>query len=99
VRGCLILGDAILLPSAEHTKAKHRILSDYLNGWLSIIGQTSGRMIYLDGMAGSGNTTMAPLVPPFWLSTRLGENNGSMHVIALEVQLFILLAFLVPILT
>ena len=48
------LGDTILLPSAEHTKAKHRILSDYLNGWLPIIGQTSGRMIYLDGMAGSG---------------------------------------------
>ena len=45
--------DDVILQMAPHTKAKHSILKEYMNGWLAIIGQTSGRLVYLDGFAGS----------------------------------------------
>ena len=37
-----------------HTKAKHLILEEYLKAWFPILGQTTGRIIYLDGFAGPG---------------------------------------------
>jgi three-Cys-motif partner protein len=51
----LSLNDEVLLPVADHTRAKHRILTEYMNAWFPIIGQTAGRIIYLDGFAGSGD--------------------------------------------
>ena len=37
-----------------HTKAKHTILERYLKGWFPILSKWNGRIIYLDGFAGSG---------------------------------------------
>src|SRR2546425_4648233 len=46
----------IILRMKPHTKAKHRILQEYLNAWLPIMLQSwgTGRIVYLDGFAGSG---------------------------------------------
>ncbi|WP_341358938.1 three-Cys-motif partner protein TcmP [Georgenia sp. M64] len=38
----------------EHTRAKHTILRLYLRGWYAVIGQTAGRVVFLDGFAGRG---------------------------------------------
>jgi three-Cys-motif partner protein len=45
--------DEIILKMTPHTKAKHDILREYANGWVAVIGQSAGRMIYLDGFSGS----------------------------------------------
>ncbi len=37
-----------------HTEKKHEILRRYLDQWLPILGQTRGRIVYLDGFAGPG---------------------------------------------
>jgi three-Cys-motif partner protein len=37
-----------------HTKAKHVVLDKYLKGWFPILSSIRGRIIYLDGFAGSG---------------------------------------------
>jgi three-Cys-motif partner protein len=44
----------IILQMAPHTKAKHRILEEYLKRWLPILAKHNGRILYLDGFAGSG---------------------------------------------
>ena len=43
-----------LLKMNPHTKAKHTILEHYLKGWFPIMSKFNGRIIYLDGFAGSG---------------------------------------------
>jgi three-Cys-motif partner protein len=47
----------ILLPASDHTKAKHRILKKYLEAWFPILSRYQGRVLYLDGFAGSGEYT------------------------------------------
>lgn len=37
-----------------HTKAKHQMLSRYLDGWFPILSSTNGRVLFLDGFAGRG---------------------------------------------
>lgn len=37
-----------------HTKAKHDILSSYLDGWYPILSRWNGRILFLDGFAGRG---------------------------------------------
>jgi three-Cys-motif partner protein len=37
-----------------HTKAKHRILSGYLDAWLPIMSRHNDRLNYIDGFAGPG---------------------------------------------
>ena len=37
-----------------HSLGKHRVLREYLKAWLPILGQTQGRIIFLDGFAGPG---------------------------------------------
>ncbi|WP_439081005.1 three-Cys-motif partner protein TcmP [Streptomyces sp. WL006] len=37
-----------------HTKAKHDILRQYLNGWFPVLSAWNGRIIFLDGFAGPG---------------------------------------------
>jgi len=49
--------DDILLPTNNHTKAKHRILKKYLEAWFPILSRYQGRVLYLDGFAGSGEYT------------------------------------------
>ena len=38
----------------DHTIAKHEILRKYLEAWIPILGQTSQKIIFLDGFAGPG---------------------------------------------
>lgn len=40
--------------SKEHTKAKHRILAEYLGAWFPILAQSQRRIVYIDGFAGPG---------------------------------------------
>ncbi|SDM23591.1 three-Cys-motif partner protein [Nonomuraea maritima] len=37
-----------------HTKAKHQMLSRYLDGWFPILSRWNGRILFLDGFAGRG---------------------------------------------
>lgn len=37
-----------------HTERKHEILRRHLEAWLPILGQTNGRIVYIDGFAGPG---------------------------------------------
>ena len=37
-----------------HTRAKHRLLEEYLKGWLAILGRRTGRLLLVDGFAGRG---------------------------------------------
>lgn len=45
-------GDA--LPSSPHTRAKHRILREYLTMWFPILGASHNKVVYIDGFAGPG---------------------------------------------
>lgn len=38
----------------EHSRGKHLVLKEYLKVWLPILGQTQGRILFLDGFAGPG---------------------------------------------
>ncbi|WP_158318948.1 three-Cys-motif partner protein TcmP [Robertmurraya kyonggiensis] len=38
----------------EHTKAKHKILKNYLGAWFPIMAFTNPKIIYIDGFAGPG---------------------------------------------
>ncbi len=37
-----------------HSLGKHLVLKEYLKAWLPILGQTQGRILFLDGFAGPG---------------------------------------------
>ncbi len=37
-----------------HTRAKHRLLEEYLKGWLAILGRRMQRLLLVDGFAGRG---------------------------------------------
>lgn len=39
---------------AEHTRAKHQLLRNYLDAWFPILGKNNRRIIFLDGFAGPG---------------------------------------------
>ena len=41
-------------PSRAHTRAKHRILEEYLGAWFPILSRHSSRIVYIDGFAGPG---------------------------------------------
>ena len=41
-------------PLQPHSLGKHRVLEEYLKAWLPILGQTEGRILFLDGFAGPG---------------------------------------------
>ena len=43
-----------LWPLEPHTGAKHQLLRAYLKAWFPILGQTYGRVIFVDGFAGPG---------------------------------------------
>jgi three-Cys-motif partner protein len=38
----------------EHTVGKHVVLREYLKAWLPILGQSQGRILFVDGFAGPG---------------------------------------------
>ncbi|HUS50989.1 MAG TPA: three-Cys-motif partner protein TcmP, partial [Candidatus Paceibacterota bacterium] len=40
----------------QHTEAKHAILRKYLDAWLPIITKWNGRVLYIDGFAGPGES-------------------------------------------
>jgi three-Cys-motif partner protein len=46
--------NGVLLHMEEHTRAKHRILEEYLKAWFPILATFDNRIIFLDGFAGSG---------------------------------------------
>ncbi|WP_419949758.1 three-Cys-motif partner protein TcmP [Candidatus Palauibacter sp.] len=41
-------------PLKPHSRGKHLVLKEYLKAWLPILGQTEGRILFLDGFAGPG---------------------------------------------
>lgn len=43
-----------LLPMKPHTKAKHKIIEEYLKGWFPILSSWNNRIVYLDGFSGPG---------------------------------------------
>ena len=45
---------ATVWPLGPHSLGKHRVLKEYLKAWLPILGQTQGRILFLDGFAGPG---------------------------------------------
>src|SRR5437868_6759366 len=75
------------LDEAEaHTLAKHRILQEYLKGWLPILGQgQKNRLLYFDGFAGCGELTEGhPGSPIVAIPTALQAYAGQMP---LELQM------------
>ena len=53
--------------AVAHTLAKHRILQEYLKGWIRILGAGQrNRLLYFDGFAGcgelAGNRPGSPIV-------------------------------------
>jgi len=55
-----------LWKAALHTRAKIEIVSGYLYTWFEILGRTSSvtRLVYIDGFAGPGEYTNAPIGSP-----------------------------------
>ncbi len=52
------MAESILWEADPHTIAKHRILQAYLEAWAPILLQSHmGRIVYIDGFAGSGEYT------------------------------------------
>lgn len=50
---CTLMGD-ILWQADPHTFVKHAILKSYLGTWFAKLGQTHGRVVFIDGFAGPG---------------------------------------------
>jgi len=44
----------ILWRRKPHTEGKHLVLREYLKAWLPILGEGSGRILFIDGFAGPG---------------------------------------------
>ena len=56
--------DSFFDDAEAHTVAKHRILQEYLKGWLPILGQgQTNRLLYFDGFAGCGD--LSAKAPPY----------------------------------
>ncbi len=55
---------AKLLQMVAHTKAKHLLLSRYLDRWFPILGSANGIMNYIDGFAGPGEYQQGDLGSP-----------------------------------
>ncbi|WP_282600100.1 three-Cys-motif partner protein TcmP [Patulibacter sp. SYSU D01012] len=45
---------SVLWDYQPHTAAKHLLLEKYLDAWFSILGQTPGDLVFVDGFAGPG---------------------------------------------
>ena len=43
-----------LWPRDDHTEGKHLVLEEYLKAWFPILGQSNGRILFVDGFAGPG---------------------------------------------
>ncbi|MEX2621559.1 MAG: three-Cys-motif partner protein TcmP [Egibacteraceae bacterium] len=52
------------LKMAPQTEAKHRILRGYLDAWYPILGRRRQRLLYFDGLAGSGRYTTGEMGSP-----------------------------------
>lgn len=66
--------DDVILKMTEHTRAKHRILEEYLKGWFPIMWSFDKRIIYLDGFAGSGEYDDGSYGSPF-IAIETAKNN------------------------
>jgi len=55
---------AIWKAPSPHTKAKHRILKQYLQAWFPILGTKNKRAVYIDGFCGPGRYENGDLGSP-----------------------------------
>lgn len=85
------LNDEILLPMQPHTAAKHRILKEYMNAWLPIMAQTTGRIVYFDGFAGSGEyddgSIGSPLIAVDCANDHVLKDNFKGEIVYIFVEL------------
>jgi three-Cys-motif partner protein len=72
--------DEIKLHMTDHTRAKHRILEEYLKGWFPILSKFK-RILYLDGFAGSGEYDDGSVGSPI-----IALNVANNHVLKLEAD-------------
>jgi three-Cys-motif partner protein len=73
--------DDIKLPMKDHTRAKHRILEEYLKGWFPILSKFK-RILYLDGFAGSGEYDDGSVGSPI-IALRVAND----HILKLEADI------------
>jgi three-Cys-motif partner protein len=81
------MSDDLLDDAEAHTLAKHRILQEYLKGWLPILGRgQNNRLLYFDGFAGCGELTQGhPGSPVVAIRTALEAMSSS--GVPLEVKM------------
>ncbi len=67
---------------APHTKAKHKILENYLKPWFPIMGRYNRRILYIDGFAGPGEYSQGEIGSPI-IAINIAKN----HIIELRTNI------------
>lgn len=73
-----------------HTRGKHRVLREYMKAWLPILGQTNGRVLFVDGFAGPGvyadGEEGSPIIALNTLTNHAARNRISANVLYLFIE-------------
>lgn len=72
-----------------HSLGKHLVLKQYLKAWLPILGQTQGRIIFLDGFAGPGEYKGGEEGSPITALRAFVEHSAARHIKAEVKFIFI----------
>lgn len=51
---CVVTPSEVIWPRARHTEAKHRLLVNYLDAWIGILGSWADHVLLVDDFAGPG---------------------------------------------
>ncbi|MCH8013046.1 MAG: three-Cys-motif partner protein TcmP [Candidatus Marinimicrobia bacterium] len=63
-----------------HTLGKHKVLRNYLNGWLPIMARWNGRILFIDGFAGPGEYRGGEPGSPIIAMAALQEHKARMNI-------------------
>lgn len=72
-------------------RAKHRMLTEYLKAWYPILGQTAGRVVYIDCHAGRGRHATGDAGSPLLALTTLLEHRALESILQSSEVLFLFL--------
>ena len=73
----------------EHTRGKHLVLRSYLNAWFPVMGQSNGRILFVDGFAGPGEYEAREPGSPLIAINSLAEHRAKSMIRAEPIFMFI----------
>ncbi len=80
---------ATLWPLEPQTVGKHKVLKEYLNAWLPIMGSWAGRILFIDGFAGPGKYTGGDPGSPLIALDALIQHSGKRYIKSKVIFFFI----------